>query len=120
MKWVIAVFVLLGVAAGLLTDGSASGRQKVEFGFAAVLVCHIVFAIWVWHRAKPGSSDTAIAPTFMLLSTSALIRILPRLLWPAAGRLHIAALIVSAVLLVIVLIIQVRRHRGLRQSGPAL
>ena len=121
MKWLLgvaAVFVVLGAWAGFRADASIDARFQT--GLAVLHACHLLFCIWVWYRAKPGSGDRLVLPTFMLTSAAMLISILPRLFWPSAERLHITASIVGFGVMAVALIRQVRRRNQLRQGGPTL
>src|SRR5687767_9270583 len=107
MKWALGFAVaalVLGAWAGFLAYGSASLETQVLTGLAVLIGCNLVFAFSVWHRAKPDSADRMVLPSVKLMSAVMLITILPRLLWPGAGRLQLAGSIVSAVVLVLVLI----------------
>jgi uncharacterized membrane protein YhhN len=121
MKWILgiaAVFMVLGAWAGFRADASIDARFQT--GLAVFLACHLLFCIAVWYHTEPGSGDRLVLPTVMLTSAAMLIGILPRLFWPGAERLHIAAWIVGLGVMAVALIRQVRRRKQLRPSGPTL
>ena len=123
MKWILvitALAVVLGAWAGFRANGSDSLDAKFQAGLATFLACHLLFCLWVWYRAMPGSGDRMVLPGVMVLSASMLVNILPRVFWPGAERLHIAATTTSAAGLVVVLVMHIRRRRALRQGGPTL
>ncbi len=117
---VAAVLVALGVWAGFRADGSPSTNMKFHAGLATFYACHLLFGLWVWSRAKPGSGDRVVLPPVMLLSASMLVSILPRVFWPGAERFHFAATTICGAGLVAVLVMHIRRRRALRQGGPTL
>ena len=123
MKWTLvltAAAFVLGAWGGFRAFGSASLESQFLTGMALFIGCHLLFGSWVWYRAKPDSGDRMVLPVMMLSSVVMLSNILPRLFWPAAERVHVAIGILSVALSAGVLIVQYRRRRAPRQSGPAL
>jgi predicted small integral membrane protein len=86
-----------------------------ESALVVFIACNLLFTIWLWQRARPGSNDRTILPTIMLMSVSMLVGILPRVLWPNAERVKIAGSIASMILSVVAVIVGVRRT--LRRAG---
>jgi hypothetical protein len=121
MKWLIGLALAafgLGVWAASRADGSALIETRFQTGIAIFLGCNLLFGIWVWWRAKPGSGDRMLMPTNSLMTAAMLIGILPRLFWPAAQSAHIAATIVSLGVMAVTVIVQHRRRKRIRQGGP--
>ena len=112
-----AVAFVLGAWAGFRANGSTSLEARFLTGVAIFIGCNILLCSWAWYRAEPGSGDRMLLPTVMLMSAAMLVSILPRLFWPAAERLHIAAGMVSVAVPAVVLIMQIRRRRRLRQGS---
>jgi hypothetical protein len=110
----------IGVWAGF--DGWQSGTPTMRV-YAAVAVLtggNLLFCSWLWWRAKPDSADAMVLPTLLLLSGGMLIGIVPRLFWPSAGGIHVAGSIASAVVVIAITVVQIRRRRRLRdQARPA-
>ena len=84
---------------------------NIQIGFAIWFGFNLIFSLWLWYRAEPGSGDAMVAPTIVLLSASMLIGILPRVLWPAGEPLHMAGSVVSVVVPTVLVIMQIRRRR---------
>jgi hypothetical protein len=119
MKRVIGLVLVaaaVGVWAGIRSWPSES---TVQTGLAIVIGGNLLMCLWLWYRARPGSGDAMALPGVVLLSAAMLIGILPRLFWPAAERLQIAASIASLSVSIVVLIAQFRRLRRLRRHGQA-
>jgi FtsH-binding integral membrane protein len=107
----------LGVWAGMRAWQSASAMANIQAGLAIVIGANLVFCLWLWHRAQPGSGDATVLPFVALLSSSMLLGILPRVFWPTAERLHIAGSIASLVVTTVLVIMQFRRWRRRRQAA---
>jgi hypothetical protein len=113
---VMAVAAVIGVWAGVTYGRSASITANVETGIAILLGSNLLFCIWLWYRAQPGSGDAMVLPTLILMLAAMLLGILPRLVWPEAERLHIVVSIGSVAAQAVLLIMQIRRRRHLRRS----
>ena len=107
----LAAVFAIGLWAGVSAYGSASLMANIQIGFAIWFGFNLIFSLWLWYRAEPGSGDAMVAPTIVLLSTSMLIGILPRVLWPAGEPLHMAGSVVSVVVPTVLVIMQIRRRR---------
>jgi hypothetical protein len=108
----LAVGLAAGVWAGLRVRPSPAGvASPFETGLALVLTGTILLGLWVWYRAAPGSGDAMAMPTMVFASASMLIGLLPRVLWPGAERVQIAALLASAVATTSLMVVQIRRYR---------
>lgn len=113
----MAVVAAIGVWAGMSYGRSASVTANVETGIAILIGSNLLFCLWLWHRALPGSGDAMVLPTLMLMLAAMLLGILPRLFWPEAERLHIAGSIGSVAVSAVLLINQIRRRRNLRSGA---
>lgn len=107
----LAAVFAIGLWAGVSAYGSASFMGNIQAGFAILFGSNLLFCLWLWYRAEPGSGDAMVAPTLVLLSASMLLGILPRVLWPTVERLHIAGSVVSVVVPTVLVIMQIRRRR---------
>jgi hypothetical protein len=112
-----AVAAVVGVLAGVSAWQSASVMANFQAGLAIVIGGNLLFCLWLWHRAEPGSGDAMVLPTVVLLSASMLLGILPRLFWPAAEGLQIAGSIATILVTAILVIMQIRRLRRLRRGA---
>jgi hypothetical protein len=112
-----AVVTAVGVWAGFSAWHSASVMTTFRAGLAILFGGNLVICLWLWARAQPGSGDAMVLPTLVLLSASMLLGILPRLFWPAAGRLHIAGSVASLIVPTVLVILQIRRRRSLRRGA---
>jgi len=113
-----AVAAAVGVWAGVSAWQSASVMANIQAGLAIVIGGNLLFCLWLWHRAKPGSGDAMAGSIVVLLSASMLLGILPRLFWPAAEGLQIAGSIASILVVTVLVIVQIRRRRRLRRAAP--
>jgi len=116
---IAAVLVALGHWAGFLP----SANEMVPAGLVVFVVCHLLFGLWVRSHAQPLAGDRKVLPNLVLGSVAMLLTLLPRLIWPAAERVQLAAAIVGVVLIGVAfvrMIVQHRRRRALRQSPPTL
>lgn len=122
MKRVLVVVAVaaLGFWGGVRAYHSPSLFAQFQTGLATVIGCNLLLCVWLWFRARPGSGDSMVLPTAVLLSASLLIGILPRLFWPSAEGLHLAGSIASVIVPAGLLVIQHRRRRRLRQSGQSV
>ena len=114
---VVAVFVALGVWAGFRAGEPPFANTRFQAGLAIAFAAQILFCLWVWFRARPGSADRMVLPPLIVLSASMLVNLLPRLLWPGDERMQFAAMTISTALLVVALVMHIRRRRALRQEG---
>jgi len=117
---VVAVVFALGIWGGMRAYHSDSLAMQIQTGIAIAMGCNLLLCLWIWFRARPGSGDAMVVPTMALLSASMLVGILPRLFWPAAERIHIAASIVSIFGSTVVIVMQIRRLRRLRRGAPVV
>lgn len=88
MKAIWIVFALamsLGLAAGLRASSSAAISMNVDLAIAAWWGITVLFCLWVWHRAEPGSGDRMLMPNMMMLSATQLLWVMPRILFPDGG-----------------------------------
>ena len=108
--------VYLGIAAVLVALGHWAGflptaREMVPAGLAVFVVCHLLFGLSVRSRFPLAGGDRAVPPNLILSSAAMLLVLLPRLFWPAAERVQLAAAIVSLVLLGVGFVRMIRRRR---------
>lgn len=109
--------VALALWAGYRSYPSTSLRTEFETVLAVVMAANLVFCLWIWSRAKPGSGD-AIAMRFMSLFMAAmLINLVPKLVWPQFEGLQIAGSVVSAVTITVLVVMLIRRRR--KATRPA-
>lgn len=107
------VTMALGVSGGIYAARSAAVETQIEAGLAIFLGCNLLFCLWLWHRAVPGSGDAMVAPVLALAAAGMLVGILPRLLWPASESLHVTGSVVSGTMAIMLLVWQIRRRRAL-------
>lgn len=112
----VVVAALVGFWAGVSAWGNASFQARAETGLAVFIGSNLLFCLWLWYRAKPDSGDAMALPAVVLLSASMLVGILPRLFWPDAEGIRIAASIASTIVPIVLIIMQIRRWRRLRQA----
>lgn len=117
MLGVSGIAVALGVWAGVNGWGSAVVMTRIHAGLAMLFACNLLFCLWLWYRAKPVSGDPMVLPGLVLMSAAMLIGGLPRLFWPAAEGLQVAASITSALVIITMLIVQIRRRRRDRERA---
>ena len=113
----LAAVFAIGLWAGVSAYESLSFMGNIQAGFAILFGSNLLFSLWLWYRAEAGSGDAMVAPTLVLLSASMLLGVLPRVLWPAAERLHIAGSVVSVVVPTVLLIMQIRRRQKQGRSA---
>lgn len=112
---IAAVLVALGHWAGLLP----TAEEMVPAGLAIFIVSHLLFGLSVRVQVQPTAGDRIVLPNLVLGSVAMLLAILPRLFWPTVEWVQTAALIVSFVLLGVMWVKMIRRHRAMRQNrGP--
>lgn len=111
------VAVALGVWGGVRAWQSGSVMVEIQAGLAIVIGCNLIFCLWLWYRAPPGSGDAMVMPVVALVSASMLVGILPRLFWPAAEGIHIAGSIAGIIVPTVLLVMQIRRRRILRRGA---
>jgi len=119
MKWAVGSALVawaLGLWAGVRAWQSAADMSRIQLVVAVVIGANLVFALWMWSQARPGSADAVFVPTVVLVSAAILVNHLPRLLWPDAQSVQIGAFILSGLMIAAALITQVRRRRRLLQS----
>ena len=90
---------------------------RVPAGLAILYACNLIFCLWIWYRAKPGSGDAMVLPGLVVVMAAMLVGVLPPLLWPAAEGLQVAASITSALVVITMVIVQIRRRRRNRESA---
>ena len=117
MIGVSAVVAALGFWAGVNGWRSEVVMTRVQAGLAILYACNLIFCLWIWYRAKPGSGDAMVLPGLVVVMAAMLVGALPPLLWPAAEGLHVAASITSVLVVITMVIVQIRRRRRGRQSA---
>jgi hypothetical protein len=116
--WTMVVVGAIGVWAGVSAYGAPSVLATIEAALAVLLSGHLLFCLWLWRRAEPGSGDAMIAPTLVLVPVPMLLLILPRVLWPTAESVHIAGPALSVIVAAGILVTQLRRRRRLNRERP--
>ena len=71
--WPTAPIVALGFWGGISAWQSPAVATRIQAGMAIVWGCHILFCLWVWHRAPPDSGDAMVMPMVLLVSASFLV-----------------------------------------------
>jgi len=89
-------------------------KSNVELALVVFIGGNLLFMLWLWYRAIPGSGSRLGLPAQIVLSISMLVGILPRVLWPTAERLKISSSIASIILTFVAVVVGVRRQRRLR------
>jgi len=112
------VGAVLGFWAGVSAWQSAGVGTNFLAGAAILLGGNLLFSVWIWRRAKPGSGDEMVLPTSVMMSTSMLLGILPQLFWPAAETLKVAGSIASILGIGVTTVMQVRNHRRRSLTPP--
>ena len=111
-----AVALALGFWAGVGVGQSTSVKTNIEAGLAIVIGSNLLFCLWLWYRAKPGSGDAMVLPSLALLMASMLLGILPHLFWPDAKDVQIAGSVASIVVPIVSVIMWIRHRRSLRRA----
>lgn len=111
------VAAALGFWAGVSAWQSAGVGTNILAGVAILIGGNLLFCLWVWRRAPPGSGDAMVLPTLVVLSASMLLGILPRLFWPAAEGLQIAGSIANVAIVTVLVVRQARNRRRLRRAA---
>jgi uncharacterized membrane protein YhhN len=106
---IAAVLVALGHWAGFLP----TANEMVPAGLAVFVVCHLLFGLWVRSQVQPLAGDRPVLPDLVLGSVAMLLALLPRLIWPAAERVQLAAAIAGLVLIGLMVVKGIRRWRQL-------
>jgi FtsH-binding integral membrane protein len=106
----------LGIWAGVSAWPSPGAGTTILAGGAILIGANLLFCLWLWRRAQPGSGDALVLPTVIVLSASMLLGILPRLFWPAAEGLQVASSIANMLIVTALLAVQIRRLRRLRRG----
>jgi hypothetical protein len=91
-------------------------KLNVELALVVIIGGNLLFMLWLWYRAVPGSGARPVLPAQIVLSISMLVGILPRVLWPTAERLTISGSIASVILTIVAVVVGVRRQRRLRAN----
>ena len=112
MIMLAAVAGAVGVWAGFRAWPSATNATAVHAGVAILLGANVIFGGVTWWRAKPGSGDAMVLPAILVPSAVMLIGILPRLFWPSAKGLHATASLITALIVIVMLAVQLRRRRN--------
>ena len=105
-----------GVWSGLRAGASPQVAAQIQTWAAVAIGGNLLLCLWLWRRAPAGSGDAVAAPLAALISASMLVGILPRVLWPAAARVHLAASLVSIAMTSAYLVMQIRRWRSVRRG----
>lgn len=117
MLLVAAAAGAVGVWAGFNSWQLGPVTTTIQSGLAVLVGGNLLMCSWVWARAKPGSGDAMVMPTLLLLSAAILIGILPRLLWPLNDGRHMVGSIASAVIVIVIAVVQIRKRRRLRDQA---
>ena len=110
---------MAGIWAGASAWRSSAIMTNVQAGLAILIAANLLFCLWLWRRAQPGSGDAMVLPGTMLLSVAMLLGIVPKLFWPAAEGVQIAGTIASVIVVTIMLVLQIRNRRSLRRAAQA-
>ena len=110
--------VYLGIAGVLVALGPwarflPTAQEMIPAGLAIFVVCHLLFGLSVRSRFPLAGGDRVVLPNLVLSSVAMLLVLLPRLFWPAAERVQLAAAIVSLVLIGLMVVRGIRRWRQL-------
>ena len=116
----IGAAAALGIWGGLSAWQSPGVGTRILSGTAIVIGANLLFSIWLWLRARPGSGDAMVLPTVVILSASMLLGMLPRLFWPAAEGLQIAGSIASILIVTVLIVIQWRQRRRLQRAAKSV
>ena len=120
MLGVAVAAVGFGLWAGFNGWSSPPILKTVNAGLSALIGANLLFCSWLLWRAKPGSGDATVLPMLIVLSVAILLGNLPRLLWPESDALRMAGSIACLLIVTIVLVVEMRKRRRLRQrSGTA-
>jgi peptidoglycan/LPS O-acetylase OafA/YrhL len=111
------VALAIGIGAGVYASRSAESTFSIQTGVAVLLGGDLLFCLWLWYRARPGSGDAIFLPVLVLLLIAALVGLLPRLLWPAIEPLRMAGSVASVLLTALAVLISFKRRRRLPQRG---
>jgi hypothetical protein len=111
------VAAVLGFWGGVSAWHSAGVGTNILAGAAILIGGNLLFCVWLWRRAQPGSGDAMVLPSLVVLSTSMLLGILPRLFWPAAENLQIVGSIASVLGVTVMAVMQIRNRRRLRRAA---
>ena len=117
MIGVTAVVAALGFWAGVNGWRSEVVMTRVQAGLAILYAFNLIFCLWIWYRAKPGSGDRMVLPGLVVVMAAMLVGVLPQLFWPAAEGLQAAASITSVLVVITMVIVQIRRRRRNRESA---
>lgn len=111
------VAAVLGFWGGVSAWQSAGVGTNILAGAAILIGANLLFCVWLWRRAQPGSGDAMVLPTLVALAASMLPGILPRLFWPAAEDLQVAGSITSVLVVTVLVVMQIRNRRRLRRAA---
>jgi hypothetical protein len=105
IAWLTGPLAFVGIWAGLrgweMSASTSAGLQAV----AAVLIgVNLASMTWMLRRARPASGDFSALPPLVLLSTSMLVGLVPRLLWPDHDGLEIGTAIASIVMTIVAVV----------------
>jgi uncharacterized membrane protein YoaK (UPF0700 family) len=117
MLLVALVAGAIGVWAGFSFWQSDTVMTNIHAGLAVLVGANLLFCSWIWSRAKPGSGDAMVLPTFMFVLAAMLIGILPRLFWPSTDGIHMVGSIASTVIVIVIAVMQIRKRRRLRHEA---
>ena len=109
---VAAVGLAAGIWAGLrFHPSSASVVSPFEIGLLIVISGTLVLGLWAWTRAPRESGDAGVMPMIVLGLVLQIGILLPHVVWPDAKNPRMAGLLASTVASMLLLAVQIRRHR---------
>ena len=117
LRLTVVIAAVLGFWAGVQAWQSGGVGTNILAGAAVLIGGNLLFCLWLWRRAQPGSGDAMVLPTLVVFSLAMLLGILPQLFWPAAEGLQIAALIASDIVVIALGAMQIRNRRRLRRMA---
>lgn len=116
MIGVMLLFAALGAWAGAYASQSPSLAMKAQGAVAILFAANLLFATWVWSRARAGSIEAESFPDIMVITAAMLVGLVPRLFWPDNDAVVIGAMTVSVVIIFYTVISSFRRNRRLRAA----
>ena len=117
MNRILGLAAVVAAVFGFWAGVSAWHSTGVLAGAAILIGGNLLFCVWLWRRAQPGSGDAMVLPTLVVLSAAMLLGILPRLFWPAAEGVQIAGSIAKVLVVTVLVVMQIRNRRRLRRAA---